>query len=334
MRALRTALLTATIIPMAFAVGCGGDDGGSTTNASGSGGGGKAKKVVYVQGISGNPFYTTVACGAADEAKRQNVDFSFQGASEFDVTKQTQIVNALTASKPDAIMISITDPKAMIPPLAQAKAAGIKIIAIDGDVSDESIMATNIQSNGVIGGRLAGERLAKLIGGRGTVVAIDNQPGSIVSQARADGFAQAMKKYPGIKHLGVKYSNNSTAKAATIVSTTATSNKDLKGVYTLETNNTEGAITGLREAKKTGKVKLVGYDTSDPIVKALEEGTLDGTVVQYPYGEGQMGIRSAVAAVDGKDVPRTQGTPFVMATPENVDTPKVQKYIYKTRCSS
>jgi ribose transport system substrate-binding protein len=332
MRALRAALLTATIVPMAFAVGCGGDDGGSG-NASASGGG-KTKKVVYVQGISGNPFYTTVACGAADQAKKSGVDFSFQGASEFDVTKQTQIVNALTASKPDAIMISITDPKAMIPPLAQAKAAGIKIIAIDGDLSDESIMATNIQSNGVVGGRLAGERLAKLIGGRGTVVAIDNQPGSIVSQARADGFSEAIKKYPGIKFLGVKYSDNSTAKAATIVSTTATSNKDLKGVYTLETNNTEGAITGLREAKKTGQVKLVGYDTSDPIVKALQDGTLDGTVVQYPYGEGQMGIKSAVAAVDGGEVPRTQGTPFVMATPENVDTPKVQKYIYKTRCSS
>lgn len=167
-------------------------------------------------GLTGNPLDTTVGCGAAEQAKASNVKVSVQGAPELDVSKQTQLINALTASKPDAIMISIIDPKAMIPPLAQAKAAGIKIIAIDGDVSDDSIMATNI------------------------------------------GFA--------------------------------------------------------------------------PIVEALEDKTLDGTVVQHPYGEDQLGIKSAVAAIDGDEVQRRHGTPFVIATPDNVQDAKVQKFIYKTHC--
>src|SRR2546421_6626526 len=96
-------------------------------------------KVVYIQGITGNPFYTSVTCGAQKVAKANGVDFSYQGPNEWSVSKQTDIVNAVAASKPDVIMISIADPKAMIAPLAQAKAAGIKIITIDGDLEKTDI---------------------------------------------------------------------------------------------------------------------------------------------------------------------------------------------------
>src|SRR3954462_38372 len=156
------------------AVGCGSDDSGGS---SGSGGGGPKKlKIVYIPGLTGNPFYSTVACGAKSVAAQNNVNFSVQGAPEWDVAKQTAIVNALITKKPDAIMISHNDPKAMIVPLKRAQAAGIKIMTIDGDLADTSIAVSNIQSDNVQGGRLAGERMAKLVGGKGSVIAIDNDP--------------------------------------------------------------------------------------------------------------------------------------------------------------
>jgi ribose transport system substrate-binding protein len=311
--------------------GCGG--GSSNEGASGSGGSsGKSYKIVYIPGLTGNPFYSTVACGAKSVAGQDNVHFSVQGASEFDVAKQTAVVNAVVANKPDAIMISHDDPKAMIPPLMQAKNAGIKIMTVDGDLADTSIAVSNIQSNNLQGGRLAGQAMGKLLHGKGSVIVIDNDPGFPISEQRVQGFAQAIKQFPGIKYLGVKYSHNEVSNAANIVSTTAGSNPDLAGVYTVETNNTEGAITGVREAKKTGKIHIVGYDTSDPIVEALHKGTLDADIVQYPFGEGQKGVQTLVDALKGKKVPRNQTAPFVVATPKNVDTPKVQKYIYKLTC--
>src|SRR5206468_3910426 len=163
--------------------------------------------------------------------------------------------------KPDAIMISHTDPKAMIPPLKQAKDAGIKIMTIDGDLADTSIAVANIQSNNLEGGRLAGEKMGKLLGGKGSVITIDNYPG-----------------FP---------------------------------------------ISGGREANKVGKIHIVGYDTSDPIVQALHDKKLDGDIVQYPYGEGIAGIETLVKATKGQSVQRNQSAPFVVADPTNVDTPKV-----------
>jgi ribose transport system substrate-binding protein len=319
----------AIIVAAAMAtVGCGSDDNGSAS----AGGGDKKLKIVYIPGLTGNPFYSTVACGAKSVAAKHNVDFSVQGSPEFDVAKQTAVVNAVVAKKPDAIMISHTDPKAMIPPLKQAAEAGIKVMTIDGDLADTSIAVSNVQSNNLEGGRLAGERMGELLGGKGSVIAIDNDPGFPISEQRVKGFKDAIAKFPGIKYLGVKYSHNDVANAANIVSTTAGSNPDLAGVYTAETNNTEGAITGVREAKKEGKIHIVGYDTSDPIVQALKDGKLEGNIVQYPYGEGRQGIETLVKAVKGEEVERDQTAPFVVATPDNVDTPKVQEYIYKLNC--
>ena len=55
--------------------------------------------------------------------------------------------------------------------------------------------------------------------------------------------------------------------------------------------------------------------------------------VQYPYHVGELGVQMMVDALNGKPVEREVHTPFVIATPENVDTPEVQKFIYKTHCS-
>ncbi|MGQ7298216.1 ABC transporter substrate-binding protein [Quadrisphaera sp. KR29] len=324
-RPLRAAALAATAVLALSACGGSGSGGGSGDD--------DRLSVVYVPGLTGNPFYNTVGCGGAAKAAELGVDFQVQGSPEFDVARQTAIVNAVVADAPDALMISVTDSTAMKLPLAEAKAAGIDVITIDGDLEDKGIALTNIQSDNEEGGALAAENLAQLVGGKGAVLGINQSPGNPIGEAREKGFKDKLAEYPGMTYLETQYSENSTATAAQIASAAATSNADLVGVYTMSTNNTEGAITGVREAGKTGVVRVVGYDTSEPILQALEDGTVDGVVVQYPYGEGEMGVQSAVDASQGKDVPREQTAPFVFATPENQASEEVQRYVYKTECS-
>ena len=195
-------------------------------------------------------------------------------------------------------------------------------------------MSTNIQSDNIIGGMMAADALAKAIGpGGGEVLILNNAAGSIIGDARVKGFEDELKaKYPNIKSLGQQLTNNAADKAAGDASAAAGSNPNLKGIYGVTTNNTQGAITGINEAGRTGDVKLVGYDTSDPIIDALRAGAVDGLVVQYPYGEGILGVQSAVKLLNGESVDRLQTTPFVIATKDNVDDPTVQQYIYKVDC--
>ncbi|GGM04890.1 LacI family transcriptional regulator [Nakamurella endophytica] len=296
-------------------------------------GAGNGKKIVYIPGLTGVAFYSSVSCGADAEAKRLGASFETQGDPTFAVDKQTAVLNAVVATKPDAIMISITDPKAMIAPLLKAKNAGIKIIGIDGDLDDKSVMSTNIQSDNLKGGALAADRLGEVIGGKGTVITVDNQAGSHISDDRFNGFKDEMtKKYPNVKVLDRQFSGNSADKAASIVKASIANDSTVTGVYTLETLNTQGAATGVQQSGKSGQVHIVGYDTSDPIIAAIKAKQVDGTVAQFPLGEGTLGVDSAITLLNGGSVPRDQETPFLMVTPDNVDSAEAQKYIYKVDC--
>ena len=230
-------------------------------------------------------------------------------------------------------MFVSTDPVALNPTLLQAKSAGIKIMSIDGDLQDMSIALANIQSDNMDGGVQAAKALAVAIDDKGTVMALENSPAAVVSQQRLQGFETEIKKHPGITYLGVQFSANQTAKAASLVTSTVAAHPDLNGIFTITTNNTEGAATGVREAGGIGRIKIVGFDTSDPIVQDIKEGIVTADVVQYPYKVGQLGLQMMVDALDGKPVEREVHTPFVIATKANVETPEVQQFIYKTRCN-
>lgn len=294
----------------------------------------KPYKIIFIQSLAGNPFYNTVACGAQEAAKRLGVELDVQAPQQYQAALQMRVLNAVIAAHPDGILFAASDPVALTPTLQLAKQQGITIISIDGDVSDKSIAVANVQSDNVDGGKQAAQHLAELIGDKGKVLALMNTPAPTVSAQRLEGFKQELAAHhPDITFLGVQYSNNQTAKAASIVTSTIAAHPDLAGVFTITTNNTEGAATGVREAGKVGQVKIVGFDTSDPIVEDIRKGIVDADVVQFPYRVGQLGVEMMVDALEGKPVEREVHTPFVIATPQNIDTPEVQKFVYKTHCS-
>ena len=292
----------------------------------------KPPKITYIQGVTGNPFYMSVTCGGAEAAKRLGVQFDAQGPAQYTPALQLRVLNAVIASQPDGILMTADDPVALTATLIEAKERGIKIISIDGDIKDMSVALANIQSDNYQGGQQAGRILVELLGGKGKVMALMNSPAANVAQQRLFGFQDEIAKHSGITYLGVQYSNNQTAKAASIITSTVAANPDLAGVFTITTNNTEGAATGVREAQMEGKIKLVGFDTSDPIVEAIRKGIVSADIVQYPYRVGQLGVEMMVDALQGKPIQRQVNTPFVVATPQNIDTPEVQKFIYRTNC--
>lgn len=289
-------------------------------------------KITYIMGLTGNPFYSTVACGGTEVAQQLNVKFDAQGPAQYQAALQMRVLDAVIASKPDGILFTADDPVALTATLIEAKSRGIKIISIDGDVQDMSVAISNIQSDNVQGGMQAAKALAAAIGGKGKVMALMNSPAANVAQQRLRGFTEELKNYPGITFLGPQYSNNQTVKAAGIVTATVAANPDLAGIFTITTNNTEGAATGVREVGGIGRIKIVGFDTSDPIVEAIRQGIVTADVVQYPLEVGRLGVKMMVDALDGKPIERQVNTPFVIATKDNIDTPEVQKFIYKMKC--
>jgi ribose transport system substrate-binding protein len=309
------------------AAACGSSDGGG----SAQGGGGK-KTITLIQGTKADNFYITMACGARAAADKAGVALDVTGPEKFDAGEQVPIVSSVTAKKPDAVLIAPTDTKALIPPMTQMKNAGIKLVEVDTTVDDDSLAVSQIATDNAGGGRLAAQTLVKLIGGKGSVIVINVNPGISTTDARAKGFQDEIPKTPGVTVLPVQYSNDEPAKAASIVSATLAAHPDLAGIFATNVLTAEGVATGLRAAGKQDKVKIVGFDAGPQQVQDLETGVVQALIAQDPYGIGERGVQTAVDALDGKSVQSKIQTDLFAITKDNVKSPEAQKFLYKDKC--
>jgi ribose transport system substrate-binding protein len=311
------------------AAGCGGNDQGG----GGGGTGQKQYKLTLIQGVKGDQFYITMQCGAQQAAQAAGATLDVAAPDEFDASLQTPVVNAVVAKHPDAILVAPTDTKAMIPPLTQAKQAGIKLIFVDTTTENGAELAeSEIASDNEEGGREAARTLAKLTGGKGSVFVVNVKPGISTTDARAKGFEEEIKNTPGLKYIGQEYSNDKPEIAAAKTTAALAAHPDLVGVFGTNLFSAEGAATGLRSAGASQKVKVVGFDAGPKQVQDLEQGIVQALIAQKPADIGKAGVEQAIHALKGEPVQKKIGTGFVVVTKDNMNNPDVQPFLYKSSC--
>jgi ribose transport system substrate-binding protein len=319
----------ALAVPVAVSLllaGCGG------AGADGGGSGGR-QKVALIIGLKGDDFYGSLSCGAKSAADRRGVDLDVQGPTKWDAPEQISILNAVLASQPDAIVIAPVDDTALQAPLEQAAARGIKIVLVDTTLKDPSVAVAEVTSDDEAAGKAAAEEVIKETGGKGSVLTVNTQPGVSTVEARVRGFENAIKSSTGVTYLGQQYSGDDAAKAAGVVTASLAAHPDLAAVFATNTLTGQGAATGIKNAQKTGQIKLIGFDANPSGVQALEDGAAQAQVVLKPLDIGTSGVEQAVNALEGKPVEKLIHTGALMATKDNLSTPDVDKYLYRSNCT-
>jgi ribose transport system substrate-binding protein len=313
-------LLAATVIAA-----CGDDEDGG----GGGGASGDSYDMTLIAGVKGDEFYITMNCGAQEAAKELGATIDFQGPDEFAADQQTPIVDAVAAKSPDAILVAPTDTKAMFAPITAAS-QNSKIVLVDTTLEQPDMAVSQIASDNLEGGVTAGETLLELIGGKGKVLVVNVKPGISTTDARGQGFEQAVEGQPGVEYLGQEYSNDDPAQAAAIVTSTLAKHPDLKGIFATNLFSAEGSASGLRQAGKLDDVKIVGFDAGPKQVKDLEEGLVQALIAQKPAEIGRLGVEQAVASLKGEPTEKEIGTDFEVVTKDNLA--EMQDVLYKANC--
>ena len=104
------------------------------------------------------------------------------------------------------------------------------------------------------------------------------------------------------------------------------------GIFATNLFSAQGAATGIRQAGKSGKVKIVGFDAEPDEITALQQGTVQALIAQSPYTIGTNAVDQAVAALSGKPTTKKIGTKFTIITQANLNSADSQAAIYKTAC--
>jgi ribose transport system substrate-binding protein len=259
----------------------------------------------YTLGLSvstlNNPFFVTLVEGAQAAAEAMGVELIVVDAQDSPSTEAANIED-LIAQGVDAILINPTDSDAVVPSVLAANEAGIPVFTIDRSASGGEVVS-HIASDNVAGGVLAAQYLCSRLGGAGKVVELEGIAGTSAARDRGQGFNQYMaESCPGVEIVARQTANFNRAEGLTVFENILQAQSVIDGVFAHNDEMILGAIEAATAAGRTGIV-FVGFDAIDDAVSAVRAGTLAATVAQQPALMGELGVMTAVSALNGETVP-------------------------------
>jgi ribose transport system substrate-binding protein len=245
-------------------------------------------------------FYKELEDGLREEAAARNLDLVIV-ACEMDPAKQAAQIEDFVAKKVAAILAAPCDSDAIGVQLAGPERAGIPVFTVDIAAHSGKVV-THVASDNILGGRLAGQTLAALIGDKGKVLIIDHPTvGSV--QERVKGFTEEIAKHPGITIVGRPSADGQRERAMKVMEDMLQAHRDLAGVFGINDDSALGAAAVLEAAKRTN-IAVVGYDaTPEAQAAILKGGPLKADVVQYPKKLGKSVIEMIARHLAGEKVP-------------------------------
>ncbi len=231
------------------------------------------------------------------------------------------------------IVLAPLDEAALAAPVAAATRSGIPVVIIDSGLKSDQYVSF-VATDNEVGGRLGGEQLAKSLGGKGEVVLLRYAEGSESTIRREEGFLTAMKANPGIQVVSDNQYGGADVEGAYKKGETLLSrfkNPDgalsIDGIFCPNESTTFAMMRVLQDNGWAGKVRFVGFDASDNLVKGLRDGHIDGLVVQDPMRMGYLGVKTIVSHIKGEKVERRIDTGVRVVTRDTMDQPEMKELL-------
>ncbi len=302
----------------------------SQPNAGGSGQGSLRaagmRRIAIIPKGSTHDFWKSIHAGAEKAAKELGgVQILFKGPEkEDDREQQILLTQNYLGGSVDGVVLAPLDENALLPPVRQLSKSGIPVVIIDsalsGDVGKDFVSL--VATDNMAGGRLAGERMAEVLGGKGRVLMLRHAEGSASTLQRELGFSEALAMHKGVELVDPKrYSGPTRATAQEASENLLTAHTDIQGVFCSNESATFGMLLALRGRGLVGKIHFVGFDASPGLVEALGKGEMDGLVAQNPVKMGYLGVMTLVNHLNRKPVEPRVDTGVMMVTRETMSTP-------------
>jgi ribose transport system substrate-binding protein len=242
-------------------------------------------------GKSVGPYWDVVKKGAEDAGKELGVKVTVFMPQKEDIPRQVETVETWISMGYKGIAVAPSDPEALVAPINLAMEKGIPTITIDTD-SPNSKRSCYIGTDNYTAGRVAGEEMAEILGGKGKVAIATGSLTAMNSLERMRGFEDAIKEYPEIEIIEpILCDNEETSRAVELAETALLNNPDLDAFFGVYAFNGPSAAKAVKAAGKKGKVHIVSFDVTDEHLYLINEGLIDATIAQKQYLMGYEGVK-------------------------------------------
>lgn len=287
--------------------------------------------------------------------------------TENDVDDQVNILDEELARYPVAVGIAAVDSRACEVQFDLAAENGIPIVAFDSGTDYQNIVSM-IDTDNTTAAATAASKLCNSIGESGQILVIAHDSKSTSSEEREQGFVQEVEKNdPNVtvaeiwhlddldaisKEINADSSEKNSQETADNVQKAEEENADsrdtqtaqqdaikyllekypdVKGIFATNETVADLVVNVLDSMDKiTGedRIKVVSFDGGEDQMKLLEDGKIDGLIVQNPYGIGYATVVACARAVLGQGNEATVSTGYTWVTKDNMNKDSIKKMLY------
>ena len=279
-------------------------------------------------------FWKSVHAGAIQAARELDVDIIWQGPlREDDRESQITVIENIINKGVDGIVLAPLDDTGLRMPVAQAKRAGIPVVIFDSGLKSDDFISY-VATDNYEGGRMAGQYMGQILGGKGKVILLRYAEGSDSTMQRENGFLSAIAEFKEIEVVSANQFAGATMETAMRAAEnmlsrfrTAEGGVSIDGLFCSNESTTMGALQAMGALDLLGKFKMVGFDSSNKMIDALNKGHIHGFVVQNPVNMGYLGVKTLVAHLNGQAVEPRVDTGATLVTLDNINDPAIQSLL-------
>lgn len=271
-------------------------------------------------------FWETIRMGAQLAAKEEEIPFEYVGPlEEKDVDKQVEIMNSKIEEGADIILLAAADKERLALSVENAKKKGITLVSVDSSaVGLTEIVATD----NVDAAQELTHYLLESINNEGEVIMLNFVQGASTANEREQGYDLVMAGQAKVKQLPTVYTEGTTESAYKKAKEIIKQYPNLKGIVGANQYMTEGICLAIEELGLSKKIKVVGFDSSNVIIEALEKGIIEAILVQKPFNMGYLGVKVVVDLFYGKKVEQGTDTGYKLITADTLYDTENQKLLY------
>jgi ribose transport system substrate-binding protein len=292
---------------------------GCNRGASNEGSGGP--RVAFVMKTLNHPFFLDMQRGAEDAAGKAGIALVVQAAErEIDVEKQMQIIENLLQTDIRALIVTPSGSREIASAIVKANRANVPVVVVDTRVDPQAVANNNLDletfigSDNYEGGRVAGEYLARVTGGKARVAVLEGIPGHETGDSRLRGFRDALKPHSGMTIVASQPANWERDQGFTVFQNMLQAHPDIDALFAANDLMALGAVEAIAAAGRTGRIRVVGFDALEDARKAIEAGRMEASVAQSPYDMGRIAVESAARLLKGESLPADQTVPISLVT--------------------
>jgi len=210
---------------------------------------------------------------ARKELEKKYPDLKVTVKTARDAAEQAvQLQELVSVNQINALVVFPWESAALTKPVSQVRSSGVYVTVVDRGLLDPSGQDAYVSGDSTAFGRVAGEYMAKALGGKGDLVALRGIA-TPLDDERMNAFAAVIKGHPGIRVLDTRYANWNRDDAFKAMQELLAAHPHLDAVWAADDDMAAGVLKAIDQARRTDIRLVFGGAGSKAMVRAIKDGS-------------------------------------------------------------